>query len=900
MVLPCLAQTTFPKFLTYPFIEKSVGIYNGWYYKVDGSGHYGIDYQLNEVDVVSSADGVVETVVDNMSNNFNQQNISPSDKYGNRVIVSHSNGYKTLYGHLKTGTILVRVGDSVIRGQKLAISGNTGWSNAPHLHFEVRGPQSDIATLSYGLYKYDPYGIYKKDVSLYTSNSMDDSKRLWTTNPPSYYYMVLVHPHGSILRTASNPDLYLIENGQKRKFQSFSVWQSNGQPDNLVLYVSQEELNGYVTGKEIAYPDNAYGSNFLRDPGDQLLKVYGQGSTVWLFDSSQGKKRKFILNQVYNSWKYSGSIPTLLPTKYPADQPTGEQVYFRDGTLIKGSAATIYVISQGYARPFESQQVFDALGYKTGNIISLPQTNIDQKSGFKGNGEMLTSTNIWQSGEYQVIITASLYPPQNLTASAVSSSQINLSWNANANNPASGVGYKVYYANGTLIGTTSSLNYAVTGLLPSTAYSFQVSSTYNGDESAKSNTISATTPSTPSYSIYQTIEAETMNGGVAVTGGKKLERGGNYWYLTKLQYFSQAGKVQAEVIARSESQTGGAILTKLQGFEALVQTVASTAYQSYYFEHTGIVVIDDYVELNLVSGPAVIIDKIILRYLPAPPPATPNILTIRFYAAKDTYYGTYYAKDGRPNNEELAIGGWGDWYYSYIEWDLTNAPSADQTIKAEACFTVKGVAPNDPQHKLCRVTSSWTEASVTYANYPGYTTTESADMPNTGLSHVGDIERGDITAIYQKWMNGAYPNYGLKIHSCYNNHSNSSYYSSDYSNSSYSPYIEVIYIVSGSSPKVSPQELAAGNIAESFSLFQNYPHPFNPMTTINFALPKASDVKLVVYDLLGREVERLVDGQLIVGEHSAIWNAQYVPAGIYFYQIRAGTFMKTKKMTLIK
>ena len=173
-------------------------------------------------------------------------------------------------------------------------------------------------------------------------------------------------------------------------------------------------------------------------------------------------------------------------------------------------------------------------------------------------------------------------------------------------------------------------------------------------------------------------------------------------------------------------------------------------------------------------------------------------------------------------------------------------------------------------------------------------------MPNTGLSHVGDIERGDITAIYQKWMNGAYPNYGLKIHSCYNNHSNSSYYSSDYSNSSYSPYIEVIYIVSGSSPKVSPQELAAGNIAESFSLFQNYPNPFNPMTTINFALPKASDVKLVVYDLLGREVERLVDGQLIVGEHSAIWNAQYVPAGIYFYQIRAGTFMKTKKMTLIK
>lgn len=408
IVLPCLAQTIFPKFLTYPFIEKSVGIYTGWYYS-SSSFHGGIDYQLNNEPIVAATDGVVETVLDNQPNTY------PSGTFcwGNYVRIDHGNSYKTIYGHLKTGSMLVQVGQKVVRGQTIATSGNTGWSSDPHLHFEVWGPNTG-GELHNNVYKYDPYGIYKKDVSLYTSNSMDDSKRLWTTNPPSYYYMILVHPHGSILRTQSNPDLYLIENGQKHKFESFNVWVANGQPDNLVLYVSQEELNGYLTGNQVVlrYPD--YSSNFVRDPSDQLFKVSGQGSTVWLFDSSQGKKRKFILNQVYNSWKYSGSIPTLLPTKFPANQSTGEQVYFRDGTLIKGSAATIYVISQGYARPFESQQVFNALGYNTSNIISLPQSNINNKVGFIGNGTMLTSTNIWQAGEHLVVITAGVYPPQNL------------------------------------------------------------------------------------------------------------------------------------------------------------------------------------------------------------------------------------------------------------------------------------------------------------------------------------------------------------------------------------------------------------------------------------------------------------------------------------------------------
>ncbi len=88
----------------------------------------------------------------------------------------------------------------------------------------------------------------------------------------------------------------------------------------------------------------------------------------------------------------------------------------------------------------------------------------------------------------------------------------------------------------------------------------------------------------------------------------------------------------------------------------------------------------------------------------------------------------------------------------------------------------------------------------------------------------------------------------------------------------------------------------------TFSLNQNYPNPFNPSTVINYQLPSASHVTLTVYDMLGREVTKLVDEYQQAGSHNSqfsILNSQF-SSGIYFYTIRAGNFIETKKMVLMK
>lgn len=89
-------------------------------------------------------------------------------------------------------------------------------------------------------------------------------------------------------------------------------------------------------------------------------------------------------------------------------------------------------------------------------------------------------------------------------------------------------------------------------------------------------------------------------------------------------------------------------------------------------------------------------------------------------------------------------------------------------------------------------------------------------------------------------------------------------------------------------------------IPKEFRLFQNYPNPFNPITKIKFAIPKVSFVRLAVYDLLGREVESLVNGQLTTGTYEVNWNAIKFSSGVYFYKLTAGDFNLVKKMSLIK
>jgi ligand-binding sensor domain-containing protein len=83
-------------------------------------------------------------------------------------------------------------------------------------------------------------------------------------------------------------------------------------------------------------------------------------------------------------------------------------------------------------------------------------------------------------------------------------------------------------------------------------------------------------------------------------------------------------------------------------------------------------------------------------------------------------------------------------------------------------------------------------------------------------------------------------------------------------------------------------------------LEQNYPNPFNPTTSIPFVLRENSYTSLIIYDILGKEVARLVDGMVTAGRHEVRWDASSVSSGVYFYRLQTSMAIKTGKLTLIK
>ena len=104
---------------------------------------------------------------------------------------------------------------------------------------------------------------------------------------------------------------------------------------------------------------------------------------------------------------------------------------------------------------------------------------------------------------------------------------------------------------------------------------------------------------------------------------------------------------------------------------------------------------------------------------------------------------------------------------------------------------------------------------------------------------------------------------------------------------------------------VTPINWDVSIIPTDFMLFQNYPNPFNPTTTIRYDLPKSSKVTLTIYNNLGQEVITLIQEQQTAGEKSVVWDGKdnlgkQVSSGVYFYQLKAGNFLESRKMVLIR
>ena len=108
------------------------------------------------------------------------------------------------------------------------------------------------------------------------------------------------------------------------------------------------------------------------------------------------------------------------------------------------------------------------------------------------------------------------------------------------------------------------------------------------------------------------------------------------------------------------------------------------------------------------------------------------------------------------------------------------------------------------------------------------------------------------------------------------------------------------YVVLGTSVPTGVAVEHVDGVPEVFALGQNYPNPFNPSTTIRYDLPQAASVVLTVYNLMGQEVVRLVSGDYPAGRYATNWDATGVASGVYIYQLRAGSYIETKKLLLLK
>jgi glucuronoarabinoxylan endo-1,4-beta-xylanase len=99
---------------------------------------------------------------------------------------------------------------------------------------------------------------------------------------------------------------------------------------------------------------------------------------------------------------------------------------------------------------------------------------------------------------------------------------------------------------------------------------------------------------------------------------------------------------------------------------------------------------------------------------------------------------------------------------------------------------------------------------------------------------------------------------------------------------------------------VAVEESERQALPTGYLLSQNHPNPFNPITTIAYDLPKASDVSLAIYTITGQKVAIFVDGHQQAGHHTATFDGSGFANGVYLYRLEAGSFVETRRMLLLQ
>ena len=208
----------------------------------------------------------------------------------------------------------------------------------------------------------------------------------------------------------------------------------------------------------------------------------------------------------------------------------------------------------------------------------------------------------------------------------------------------------------------------------------------------------------------------------------------------------------------------------------------------------------------------------------------------------------------------------------------------------------------------------WNE-SMPILNFLGFSTTNKVSVFHSDLQGgINSILTNNLGSIY--WLDGnieLYPQFIDTSISNYNLGYNSPCIDAGiqdtiivYNNNQDTMIIPAITFL-GASPDMGAFEFdPATNISnkpksvEEYNLFQNFPNPFNPSTTIKYRIPKSEKVKIEVFNLLGQKITTLLDKQMPAGNHEVIFTADNLSSGVYLYRIQAGHYREVRKMVFIK
>ena len=221
-------------------------------------------------------------------------------------------------------------------------------------------------------------------------------------------------------------------------------------------------------------------------------------------------------------------------------------------------------------------------------------------------------------------------------------------------------------------------------------------------------------------------------------------------------------------------------------------------------------------------------------------------------------------------------------------WFTTGNPSAPYNNE-DGVNDVENYNDEILYHVVCQVNSSGTQGQIMMYR-------DAVLIGTTDLT--SDETAGKDNVIYK-----ISPNFARFCHSCYSG--DTPWLGRIHEIAMFNKALsdeEVLYLFEHQdwSANLSAIKNEANTHPSEFSLAQNYPNPFNPTTEIGYSLKQREPVKLVVCDILGREIATLVNGYQDQGMYNITFNAQDLTSGIYYYQLRTSTGVLTKKMILMK